>query len=77
MNDLAKMASDCMSLSYRYNNIMDCVKYQRPQLLKDPVLTMIMHQYNYAEQAFKNRIEELAQEYYEEKGNEERYPSPS
>jgi len=66
MNDKTEMAADCLSLAYKYNNLMDCVQGQRPQLLEDPILSMLLFQRNSLEIAFNNRVTQLAGEYMDD-----------
>jgi hypothetical protein len=63
MNNKAEMADACLSLRYKYSNLMDCVRGQRPQLLQDPTLSMLLIQMDSLEAAFNNRVRELAGEY--------------
>lgn len=56
-------ALDCLSLSYKYYTLRDCVKSQRPILMDDFKLSLIDAQIEHLEQLFEDRIRTLA--YYE------------
>ena len=63
MTDVQEMADACLSLRYKYSNMMDCVKGQRPQLLNDPVLSSTLTLIESLEKTFEERVEKLAGEY--------------
>jgi len=56
-----KDAQACLSLSYKYSTLRDCVNDQRPTLAKaDPMLVMLNAQIDALEQAFARRVTEIA-----------------
>lgn len=65
MTNMEEMASACVSLKYKYSNMMDCVKGQRPALLGDPVLSSTLLLIESLEKTFEDRVEKLAESYYE------------
>ena len=60
MRTPAEDASACLSLVYKYVNLIDCVADQRPALLSDPVLAALEAQRSLIEQQFEARVRELA-----------------
>jgi hypothetical protein len=50
----------CLSLSYKYVSLVDCVAGQRPRLLTDRKLQTLLDQKEMIEQLFKDRLEEIA-----------------
>jgi hypothetical protein len=50
----------CLSLSYKYVSLIDCVSGQRPRLLADSKLQRLLDQKEMIEQLFKDRLEEIA-----------------
>lgn len=52
----------CLSLAYKYVKLSDCVRDQRPSLLRDSILCNLLSQMEAMEYLFKKRVEELAYE---------------
>lgn len=60
-NNLAKDAADCLSLSYKYVSLLDCVQDQRPWVItNDPELCTIHTQLKVLINMFESRVEQLA-----------------
>jgi len=60
MSKTKEWANDCLSLSYKYPSVMDCVESQRPGLLNDPVIRQLMMQKKIIEDNFESYIRQLA-----------------
>lgn len=55
-------ADACLSLQYKHNSLRGCVKYQRPELIRnDAILCAIETQFEILEAAFEQRIRKLAE----------------
>jgi hypothetical protein len=60
MSKTNEWAKDCLSLSYKYTSLMDCVESQRSGLLNDPVIRQLMMQKKIIEDNFESYIRQLA-----------------
>ena len=60
MNSMAESAQACLSLAYKYDNLLSCVQDQRPILLNDAELQFIEMQIKTLHTAFKERVKQLA-----------------
>lgn len=63
MCNLKDDARACISLKYKYPDMMSCVQWQRSSLLNDPVLRMLLDQHARIETLFAARVDELAGDY--------------
>ena len=59
------MADACLSLEYKYSDIVSCVRNQRPQLLQDPQLKALNLQLEVLNTMFKQRVVQLAGNQYD------------